>query len=113
MGDYGNLCIILSLLLKCCLYFTLKIIYGIIYGISPKTLGIFLNLNETEAYTLIDSFKSTFPGLKKFISTQIDCCRTKGFVETIRNRRRSLPNISSLDSKLRGQVSNVITKSSF
>jgi DNA polymerase I-like protein with 3'-5' exonuclease and polymerase domains len=63
-----------------------------------------MNLNETDACTFIDSFKSTFPALKKYITTQIENCRVKGYVETIRNRRRPLLNITSNDSKLRAQV---------
>lgn len=81
-----------------------KVIYGIIYGISAKTLSIFLGLTENEASTFIESFKCTFPGLKNYINKQIDTCRVKGYVETIRKRRRYLPNISSLDVKQRAQV---------
>ena len=81
-----------------------KVIYGIIYGISAKTLSIFLGLSENEASQFIDSFKSTFPGLKNYIIKQIETCRVKGYVETIRKRRRYLPNISNLDHKQRAQV---------
>ena len=81
-----------------------KVIYGIIYGISAKTLSIFLGLSENEASQFIDSFKCTFPGLKNYITKQIDHCRAKGYVETIRKRRRYLPNISNLDHKQRAQV---------
>jgi DNA polymerase I-like protein with 3'-5' exonuclease and polymerase domains len=81
-----------------------KIIYGIIYGISAKTLALFLNLNESEATNFIDSFKNTFPALKKFIHTQVENCRLKGYVETIRKRRRNLPNITNMDNKQRAQV---------
>lgn len=81
-----------------------KVIYGIIYGISPKTLSIFLGLSENDASMFIESFKCTFPGLKKFMNKQIETCRLKGYVETIRKRRRYLPNISSLDPRQRAQV---------
>lgn len=81
-----------------------KVIYGIIYGISAKTLGVFLSLNENEASTFIESFKCTFPGLKNYINKQIETCRVKGYVETIRKRRRYLPNISTLDIRQRAQV---------
>lgn len=81
-----------------------KVIYGIIYGISPKTLAGFFNSTENEASGFIESFKATFPGLKKFIHKQVEDCRAKGYIETIRKRRRYLPNISSLDVKQRSQV---------
>ena len=82
-----------------------KIIYGILYGISPKTLSLILNSSETEACNFIESFKTKFCGLKKFINGQIENCKLKGYVETIRKRRRYLPNISSADLKIRAQVS--------
>ena len=81
-----------------------QIIYGIIYGISPKTLSTLLNLDEAEAGAFIDSFKATFPGLKKFINTQIEECKKLGYVETIKQRKRQIPNIFSTDVKLRAQV---------
>lgn len=65
---------------------------------------MFLNLSENEAASFIDSFKSTFPGLKKFIINQIEICRQKGYVETIRKRRRHFLNINSNDIKIRAQV---------
>jgi DNA polymerase I-like protein with 3'-5' exonuclease and polymerase domains len=83
-----------------------KIIYGIIYGISPRTLASVLNQTESEAAAFIDSFKSTFPGLKKFILDQIENCRVKGYVESIRKRRRFLPDINDQDIKVRSQVRN-------
>ncbi|CAF0883929.1 unnamed protein product [Brachionus calyciflorus] len=81
-----------------------KVIYGIIYGISAKTLSTFLNQDENEASNFIESFQSTFPGLKKFIKTQVENCRLKGYVETIRKRRRLLPNISSMEMKQKAQA---------
>lgn len=81
-----------------------KIIYGIIYGISPKTLACFLNQTESETTHFIETFYQTFPGLKKFINAQIDNCRTKGYVESIRKRRRNFPNITNSDKKLKAQV---------
>ena len=83
----------------------IKIIYGIIYGIAPKTLANFLNSSEADASSFIESFKSTFPGLQKFISSQIDNCRIKGYIETIRKRRRNLPLIASDTLKKRSHVS--------
>jgi DNA polymerase I-like protein with 3'-5' exonuclease and polymerase domains len=81
-----------------------KVIYGIIYGISPKTLAVIFNSTENEASGFIESFKSTFPGLKRFIHKQIDDCRSKGYIETIRKRRRYLPNINATDNKQKSHV---------
>lgn len=84
---------------------------------SPKTLSAVMDISESEAASFIDSFKSAFPDLRKFISTQIEKCRVKGYIETIRKRRRCLPNINNKDYKLRTQVirinKNTFIKSSF
>lgn len=82
-----------------------KIVYGIIYGLGAKTLSLFMNTSENESAQFIDSFKNTFPGLKKFIHSQIENCRLKGYVETIRKRRRYLPDINSTDPKKKAHVS--------
>ena len=71
---------------------------------SPTTLSVVMEVTESEAASFIDSFKSTFSGLRKFISNQIESCRLKGYVETIRKRRRALPNINSSDYKQKTQV---------
>lgn len=67
-------------------------------------MSTFLGIDEVEASNFIESFKSTFPGLKKFISTSIDECKKNGFVESIRKRRRHIPNIFSADIRLRAQA---------
>lgn len=71
---------------------------------SPKTLSVVMEISESEAASFIDSFKSTFSGLRKFISNQIETCRLKGYVETIRKRRRCLPSINSSDYKQKTQA---------
>lgn len=71
---------------------------------SPRTLSVVMEVTESDAILFIDSFKSTFSGLKKFITDQIENCKLKGYVETIRKRRRPLPNINSSDFRLRIKV---------
>ena len=71
---------------------------------SPKTLSVVMEIDESDATAFIDSFKSKFPGLRKFIANQIENCKLKGYVETIRKRRRCLPSINSSDYKQRTQV---------
>lgn len=82
-----------------------KVIYGIIYGISAKTLAVFLGgLSENEASAFIESFKNTFPALKRYIGKQVETCRAKGYIESIRKRRRYLPNIASVEPRQRAQA---------
>ena len=50
---------------------------------------------------LIEDINSRYPGLKKYMSSQIDYARNKGYVETIMGRRRYLQNINSQNGMLR------------
>jgi DNA polymerase I-like protein with 3'-5' exonuclease and polymerase domains len=72
---------------------------------SGKTLSKYLNIDEAQASLFIETFKATFSGLKNFISEQIELCRKQSYVETVRKRKRYLPDINSTNIHLRAQVS--------
>src|SRR6056300_59759 len=50
---------------------------------------------------MIESYFENYPGLKSYMSNQIDFARTKGYVETIMGRRRYLQNINSQNNMIR------------
>ena len=83
---------------------TKQMCYGMVYGIGAKALGEQLGVSEDEAYKFMDSFKSKYPQLKKFISTTISECRDKGYIETILGRKRFLPQINSPDLNKRAHA---------
>ncbi|XP_063250098.1 DNA polymerase theta [Prinia subflava] len=70
-----------------------QICYGIIYGIGAKSLGEQMGIDENEAANYIDSFKSRYTGVQKFLRDTVQSCRRDGFVQTILGRRRYLPAI--------------------
>ncbi|KAM9278037.1 DNA polymerase theta [Cariama cristata] len=70
-----------------------QICYGIIYGIGAKSLGEQMGIDENEAANYIESFKSRYTGLDKFLRETVRSCRRDGFVQTILGRRRYLPAI--------------------
>ncbi|XP_061844724.1 DNA polymerase theta [Colius striatus] len=70
-----------------------QICYGIIYGIGAKSLGEQMGIDENEAASYIDSFKSRYTGIQKFLKETVRSCRRDGFVQTILGRRRYLPAI--------------------
>ena len=72
---------------------------------SAKTLSKLLNIDENDASVFIEKFKSKFPGLKKFITEQLDLSKKNCYVETIKKRKRYLSNINSTNSNLRARVS--------
>ncbi|XP_068038022.1 DNA polymerase theta isoform X2 [Anomalospiza imberbis] len=70
-----------------------QICYGIIYGIGAKSLGEQMGIDENEAANYIESFKSRYTGVQKFLRETVRSCRRDGFVQTILGRRRYLPAI--------------------
>ncbi len=76
--------------------------FGIIYGISAFGLSERLNISRTEAKQLIDGYFENFPNVKRFMNDSIDIAKEKGFVETIKGRRRYLKDINSANAVVRG-----------
>ena len=75
--------------------------FGIIYGVSAFGLSQQTDLNRSESKVMIDNYFLNYPGLKKYMSDQIDFARNNGYVETIMGRRRYLQNINSQNNMLR------------
>jgi DNA polymerase-1 len=76
--------------------------FGIIYGISAFGLSDRLNISRTEAKELIDGYFENFFRVKEFMDESIQIARDKGYVETIRGRRRYLKDINSANAVVRG-----------
>tara|TARA_B110000444_G_scaffold64371_1_gene60278 strand:- start:4255 stop:7080 length:2826 start_codon:yes stop_codon:yes gene_type:complete len=78
--------------------------FGIIYGVSAFGLSQQSNLSRTEAKEVIESYFSSYPGIKKYIDEQVIYAREKGFVETLIGRRRYLTEINSPNRVMRGHA---------
>jgi len=76
--------------------------FGIIYGISDYGLSQNLNISRKEAQDFIDRYFELFPQIKLFMDAAIEKARMNGFVETLMNRRRNIPDINSKNFNLRG-----------
>jgi len=75
--------------------------FGIIYGISSFGLSQRLDCPRGEASALIDSYFEQFPGIKACMDKLIADAREKGYAETLRGRRRYLPDLASSNFNLR------------
>ncbi|WP_044640865.1 DNA polymerase I [Risungbinella massiliensis] len=71
--------------------------FGIVYGISAFGLSQNLNITNKEAKDFIDRYFATFPGVKKYMESIVDQARQDGYVTTLLNRRRYLPDVHSSD----------------
>lgn len=76
--------------------------FGIIYGISVFGLSERLNIPRSESKELIDGYFNSYPGVKEYMDESILKAKEKGYVETIFNRRRYLPDINSQNAIVRG-----------
>lgn len=75
--------------------------FGIVYGISDYGLSQSLNITRKEAAEFIDQYLNSFPGVKGYMDDIVHEAKQKGFVTTIMNRRRYLPDITSSNFNLR------------
>ncbi|HKJ80186.1 MAG TPA: DNA polymerase I, partial [Prolixibacteraceae bacterium] len=78
--------------------------FGIIYGISAFGLSQRLNIPRKEAKELIDGYFESFPQIKNFMDAQIESARNKGYVQTIKGRKRYLNDINSANGTVRGMA---------
>ncbi|MCL1997170.1 MAG: DNA polymerase I [Turicibacter sp.] len=69
--------------------------FGIIYGISAFGLAEDLNISRMEAQMYIDGYFRQYPKVKVFMDDIIKAARMDGYVKTLFNRRRLMPELES------------------
>jgi DNA polymerase-1 len=75
--------------------------FGIVYGISDYGLSQSLGITRKEASKFIERYLETYPGVKQFMEDIVQQAKQNGFVKTLMNRRRYLPEITSRNFNLR------------
>lgn len=75
--------------------------FGIVYGISDYGLSQSLNITRKEAGQFIDRYLSSFQGVKDYMDEIVREAKRTGYVSTLLNRRRYLPDITSSNFNLR------------
>ena len=69
--------------------------FGIIYGISDYGLSQNLNIPRKVAAQFIERYFQSYPGVKEYMDRVVEQARKDGYVTTMLNRRRYLPEIRS------------------
>ncbi|AGB18705.1 DNA polymerase I [Thermoanaerobacterium thermosaccharolyticum] len=69
--------------------------FGIVYGISDYGLSRDLKISRKEAKEYIDNYFDRYKGVKNYIDSVVKFARENGYVTTILNRRRYIPEINS------------------
>ncbi|MGG2082675.1 DNA polymerase I [Lysinibacillus pakistanensis] len=75
--------------------------FGIVYGISDYGLSQNLDITRKEAATFIEKYFASFPGVKQYMDDIVQDAKFNGYVTTILNRRRYLPDITSSNFNIR------------
>ena len=78
--------------------------FGIVYGISDFGLSRDLGIAKKEAREYIEKYFARYTGIKNFIDETIKTAKEKGFVTTMFNRRRALPEILSGNYNIRSNA---------
>ena len=76
--------------------------FGIVYGISDFSLAQDIGTTKAQAKQYIDNYLARYSGVKKYMKDIVARAREDGYVTTLLNRRRYLPELAS---------SNFITRS--
>ncbi len=75
--------------------------FGIIYGIGDFSLAKDLGITRKEARRYIDGYLDKYPGVKQYMHDIIATGKKLGYVTTMFNRRRYLPELTSKNFNIR------------
>ncbi|MUT65817.1 DNA polymerase I [Paenibacillus sp. NEAU-GSW1] len=75
--------------------------FGIVYGISDFGLSQNLHITRKEAAAFIEQYFDVFKGVRKYMDDIVAEAREKGYVTTLQERRRYLPDIKASNFNIR------------
>ncbi len=75
--------------------------FGIVYGISEFTLARNIGVSRFEARDFIDRYFLRYPGVKAYMDGAVKKGYDQGYVTTLMNRRRYLPELKSSNYAVR------------
>ncbi len=97
--------------------------FGIIYGISPFGLARQLGIAQGEARAYIEAYFERYPGIRNYMDTTKEFCRTHGYVHTVFGRRAHMPGIkdknparrnfmerAAINAPLQGSAADIIKR---
>ncbi len=75
--------------------------FGIIYGLSPFGLASRLHISNEQARNYIDSYFARYDSVKAYLDGIIEEAREQGYVTTLMQRRRYLPEMNNRNRMVR------------
>ncbi|HEY3247611.1 MAG TPA: DNA polymerase I [bacterium] len=77
------------------------IVFGVAYGMSEFGLAAQLGISRTEAKSYIERYYTTFPKVRQYMLDTIEDVRRSGYVTTVLNRRRYIPEVHTRNRPIR------------
>ena len=81
--------------------------FGIIYGMGAKKLADELNIDNKTAKEYIESYYDRYRGVVRYRESITEQAREKGYVTTLFNRRRYLPEINSENNRIKADTERI------
>ena len=78
--------------------------FGIIYGMGPRKLSDELGIDHKTAKDYIGSYYDRYQGVKRYRDEMIKTAKESGYVTTLFNRRRYLPDIEHGNNRIRSEA---------
>jgi DNA polymerase-1 len=75
--------------------------FATIYGQGPHALSRQLGISHAEARDFIAKYFERFEGVKKYLDSMVEFARENGYVQTIFNRRRYIPELRERNFNMR------------
>ncbi|MDR2655051.1 MAG: DNA polymerase I [Oscillospiraceae bacterium] len=69
--------------------------FGIVYGISAFSLSQDIGVSVSDARKYIEDYLNNFSGVRDYMKNTVEFGKENGYVKTMFNRRRNLPELSS------------------
>jgi DNA polymerase-1 len=77
------------------------IVFGVAYGMSEHGLAAQLGISREEARVFIEQYYLRFPKVREYMLNVVEEARRDGYVTTVLNRRRYLPDLMSRNRQVR------------
>ncbi|KAG9509345.1 DNA polymerase theta, partial [Fragariocoptes setiger] len=84
-----------------------QICYGIIYGMGTRTLANKLGVETDRAKEFDEKFHAAYPKICEFRTKLLEECQTRGYVESIMGRRRTVNGLDSGESETRSRAQRI------
>lgn len=75
--------------------------FGIVYGIGEYSLSQDLDISVKQAKEYIDSYLSSYPGIRAYLNDIVKYATENGSVDTLYGRKRYIPEIQSKNAVMR------------